>query len=293
MAGRYAVVVASWVIGMTVFRLLLNRVPVAETKHWVGSVVLAAVCGLLWFVLTFICLLRVVRTDEENSPKRTSNATKTGGVFSAVAASALIACVLSLTGWLALYWNDAIFYSRSLPWIAPLVTIQHSGFVAASRLFPCQAEGFDTGCEPYKWIPSFLIANALAYLPFVLAGVSYYRRSGSAQATLQSLASRSLSWSVPMVVVGLCTLLAMDKLNLDTHDSLFPHPGFAHWHLGVWELLNDITGAVIVIAGLVLPFCFYRAFRKSGGLRATQSRLRQLTELTTVMLAALMLGYVY
>ena len=96
-----------------------------------------------------------------------------------------------------------------------------------------------------------------------------------------------------MVVVGLCTLLAMDKLNLDTHDSLFPHPGFAHWHLGVWELLNDITGTVIVLAGLLLPFCFYRAFRKNGGLSVTRSRLSELTALTIVMLAALMLGNVY
>jgi hypothetical protein len=93
--------------------------------------------------------------------------------------------------------------------------------------------------------------------------------------------------------VGLCALMVMHKLHLDTHDSLFPHPGVAHWHLGVWELLNDFTGTVIVMAGLLLPFYLYRAFRKSGGLNAAHRWLSDLMALTVVMLAALMLGYVY
>jgi hypothetical protein len=295
MAGRYAVVIASSILGMTILRLILDRVLSAETGNWIGSVILAAVCGLLWFALTFFCLLRALRGDGENSlaVASSADAKQAGGFLSTLTSAAGIACVLSLTAWLALDWNDAIFYSRSLPWIAPLITVQHSGFVAASRLYPCQAEGSNTGCEPYKWIPTFLIANALAYFPFVFGGVLWYRLSKAARTNLQSVALQAVRWAAPVVVIGLCALLVMHKLNLDTHDSLFPHPGIAHWHLGVWELLNDITGTVIVLAGLLLPFCFYRAFRKNGGLSVTRSRLSELTALTIVMLAALMLGNVY
>lgn len=280
---------------MTFFRLILNRVPFAETGHWIGSVILASVGGLLWFALTFFCLLRALRSDDGNSlPVASSaDAKRAGGFLSTFTSSAVIACVLSLTAWVALDWNDAIFYSHLLPWIAPLITIQHSGFIAASRLYPCQAEGSNTGCEPYKWIPTFLIANALAYFPFVLGGVLWCRLSKAARTIPQYVARQFVRWAVPAVVVSLCALLVMHKLNLDTHNSLFPHPGIAHWHLGVWELLNDITGTLIVMAGLLLPFYFYRAFRRSGGLSATRSMLWKLTELTIVLLAALMLGYVY
>jgi len=295
MAGRYAVVIATSVFGAAVFRLMLNRVPAAETGHWIGTVVLAAVCGLLWFVLCFCCLLRAIGSDDRNSITAApgTNAGRIRGFPSALALSIVVACVMSLSAWLALDWNDGIFNSHLLPWIAPLITVQFPGFATASRLFPCQAEGFNTGCEPYKWIPAFLFANALAYLPFVLGGVFCYRRSGAARTSLESAAHHSLRWSVPVVIAGLCALMVMHKLNLDTHDSLFPHPGIAHWHLGVWELLNDITGTVIVIAGLLLPFYLYRAFGKSSGLNAAQRRLSDLTALTVVMLAALMLGYVY
>jgi hypothetical protein len=294
MAARYALIIASSVLGMTIFRVILNRVFAAASEHWVGSVVLAVVLGLMWFLFSFFCLFRVIRSEKENSPETLNDEVKKVSVFlSALTISALIASAVSLTAWLALYCNDAIFFSRLLPWIAPLITVQHSGFVMASRLFPCQAEGFDTGCEAYKWIPAFLIANALTYFPFVLGGVLWYRRSSAARTMLESVARRSVYWSAPVVVVGLCTLLVLHKLPLDTHDSLYPHPGIAHWHFGGWELLHDLIGTLIVIAGLLLPLYVYRAFRKSGGLSATQCRLSELTALMTVILAALTLGYVY
>jgi hypothetical protein len=279
---------------MTIFRVIVNRIFFAGTENWAGSVVLAIVLGVLWFILTFFCLLRVIRSNKGNVSAVASNgnAKKVGGFSAALAISAAIACVMSLTAWLALYWNDVIFFSRLLPWIAPLIRVQDPGFHTASRLFPCQKEGFDTGCEAYKWIPAFLIADLLAYFPFVLGGVLCYRRSSAAR-TILSGALRSVRWGAPLVVVGLCTLLVLHELHLDTQDSLLLNPGIAHRHFGGWELLNDTTGTVIVIAGFLLPFYFYRVFRKSSGLSVTRCRLSELTALTTVILAALMLGNVY
>ena len=44
------------------------------------------------------------------------------------------------------------------------------GFAQASRMFPCRAEGFDTGCEWYKTLPTFVAANAAAYLSVAFVG---------------------------------------------------------------------------------------------------------------------------
>lgn len=65
--------------------------------------------------------------------------------------------------WLSLEASDAIFQSRLLPWVLPLIYLQDAGFSVAAHFFPCQKEGFDSGCEMYKTIPAFLGTNALLY----------------------------------------------------------------------------------------------------------------------------------
>ncbi len=64
-----------------------------------------------------------------------------------VALSVAIGTALAIMLWFDLEESDAIFQSRLLPWVLPLIYLQDIGFRLAARLFPCQMEGFDTGCE--------------------------------------------------------------------------------------------------------------------------------------------------
>jgi len=129
-------------------------------------------------------------------------------------------------------------------------------------MFPCKAEGFDTGCEAYKSIPAFLIANGLCYFAFALVSLFSWRLSDTVRKTVRAGAQAFARWSVVAVTVGLVAVQIMHGLNRDTHDSLYPHPGIAHWHFGAWELVNDITGTLITVAGLSFPFYFYLALRR-------------------------------
>jgi len=81
----------------------------------------------------------------------------------------------SLFAFLSLDVSDLIFQSRLLPWIAPLIHVQTLGFHAASRFFPCQKEGFDTGCESFKVIPAILFTNAIVYVLIFTPVVQIYR----------------------------------------------------------------------------------------------------------------------
>lgn len=282
---------------MGVFRVILNRVfPAAGNESRGGSVLpavaLAAIVGLMWFVLAFLCLVHSVRSEERVRSLDATNASakESGSVLSAPVTSAVIACVLSLTAWVALYWNDAIFFSRSLPWIGPLIRAQDPGFYTASRFFPCRKEGFDTGCEAYKWIPTFLTADALAYFPFVLIGLACYRNFRRVQAILVAVARQFIHWSVPILIATLCTRLVMHSLGFEWWDFQYSP---TRWHSSLWMLIGATTGIVIVISGFLVPFYLYRAFRADGGLNVTRRRLSELTALTTLILAALMLGGLY
>ena len=82
--------------------------------------------------------------------------------------------------WLCLEVSDAIFQSRLLPWVLPLIYLQDAGFRAAARLFPCQKEGFDIGCEAYKRLPAFVGANALLYSILLLPIIYFWRRKPTA-----------------------------------------------------------------------------------------------------------------
>ena len=287
-AAGYAAVVFGVTAGSAVLRLVLHRVlAMPRDDRLAGLIILAALLGLLWFVLALVSLLR------SNFRGQDQRATGIKRIWRTIAIAAVITSVLAISAWMALYLNDEIFYSRSLPWIAPLITLQTYGFGKASRLFPCQAEGFDTGCEAYKWIPAFLVSNSLGYFPFVLVGVFSFQRSETIRKASRSAARYFARWSAPVVGAGLLTLQVMHALNLATYDSLYPHPGIAHWHFGVWEQVNDITGTVIVIAGLLFPFYLCRIFRRPRSQDDVRSRIAEATSLAATMLLALMLGNVY
>ncbi len=262
-------------------------------EQWFGPILLAAFLGAFWFAIVFVLILccaslgkRSNRSDETIRAKRKT-------AWRTIAVAAVIACVSAISAWTGLYLNDEILESRSVPWIAPLITVQHYGFRTASRQFPCQAEGFDEGCEPYKWISTFLAINSLAYFPFALIGLFSFQHWKAARKIAQTAARRFARWCIVVASAGLVTLQVTGGLKLATYDSLYPYPGIAHWHFGVWEQVNDITGTLVVIDGFLLPFYFYRAFRGARGFAEMRSRLAELTSLATVMLVAIVLGNPY
>ena len=110
---------------------------------------------------------------------------------------------------------------------------------------------------------------------------------------MQTGAHLFLRWCLVAAGTGLVALQVMHGVNLDTHDSLYPHPGIGHWHFGVWEQVNDITGTLIVVAGLSLPFYLYRVLRRVHGLAEVRIRLAEATSLSATILVALILGDVY
>jgi hypothetical protein len=90
--------------------------------------------------------------------------------------SVTLGSALAVVLWLGLEASDAIFQSRLMPWVVPLIDLQDAGFRVANRLFPCQREGFDTGCEDYKRLPAFVSANAAAYSICLFPVVHLVRR---------------------------------------------------------------------------------------------------------------------
>jgi hypothetical protein len=178
MAGRYAAVISASALSAAIFRAVVNRIfSTPSDRLLLRSLLFAAILGILWFTFAFICVFRTMR-NENRLVRQNDSRDRAKGWKSLVRGFGLsfgIAVVLSLSVWLALELNDEIMQSRMLPWISPLITVQHYGFGAASRLFPCHAEGSDTGCEAHKTVPAFLAANALAYFPFVLCVVIYCR----------------------------------------------------------------------------------------------------------------------
>lgn len=291
-ASRYAAVIFATALGAAVFRAIVNRLFSAPLdRQLLGSFLFAAILGILWFTFALTCVFRTMR-QENRSARQNEPGNRASGWKSLARVLLLsfgIAFVLSLTASLALELNDEILESRELPWIMPLITVQHYGFSAASRLFPCRAEGSDTGCEAYKKMPAFLAANTFAYFPFVLCVALCSRFVERFGPLVQTGARRFVRWSVPLAVLGLWALLVLNRLGLATYNTLYP-TGDSHRHFGSWELVNDVTGTLIVAGGLFLPFYFYRAFRKSESLLEKRRTLLDLTSLAAMMVVALVLG---
>jgi len=294
LAARYSAAVFAVVAGSAVLKLLLHRFLAGpRDEQLLGPIILGFVIALFWFAVAFLVLVGA-RTGRDSSPQpQNPPTTRERTVSRTIALALVVAGVLAISAWTNIYLNDEIFESRSLPWIAPLITVQEYGFGKASQMFPCQAEGSDTGCEAYKWVPTFLVANILLYFPFVLVALFSCRLSDTFRKMASVGAHLFVRWSGVATTAGLLALQVMHGLNLDTQDSLYPHPGVGHWHFGAWEQINDITGTLITIAGLCLPFYLYRLIRRAPSLTDARIRLSEATSLAATMLAALMLGDVY
>ena len=293
-AAWNAAVVFGAIAGSAIVKFLLRRIlGMPRNGQLRGPFILAFVLGLFWFALAFLVLLRSRSSDADSFQQQSSSLNRQRAVGKTIARAIVIACVLAISAWTGLALNDEILESRSLPWIAPLITMQEYGFAKASQRFPCQIEGSDLGCEAYKWIPTFLAANTLCYVPFVLIISFFLQHSEAFRKTVRVAAHLFARWCPVAVGAGLLALQVMHGLKLDTHDSLYPNPGVAHWHFGVWEQINDVTGTLITVAGLSLPFVFCRTIRRRNGLAGLRIRLAAATSVAATILVALILGDVY
>ena len=164
-----------------------------------------------------------------------------------------VALILAVSACLVLEVNDDLFYSRSLPWIPSLIWFQEAGFRTASRLFPCRYEGFDTGCEAYKTLPAFLLANVIGYVPFSLAIVFLFRYRESARSFLKGLSGAFLRWGSIAGVALLCIRLVLYRFSPDVSSPIAPSGvGRTAWLLLEWTL-----GPVSVAVALSIPFAFF------------------------------------
>lgn len=83
------------------------------------------------------------------------------------------------------YIRNVSFDHTLIPWFgAGLYQLQRFGFAVASMLFPCQREGFNTGCEWFKVVPTILLVNAAIYFVVLTPVIHVYatlknRRSSS------------------------------------------------------------------------------------------------------------------
>jgi len=293
-SARCAALLAAAILGMASLRAAVNRTfGGARNAHWTELVAVASALGLLWFVVG-LYVVRSRHGTANNSAKSDAREPRGNrGVGWPLAMSIFIALVMALSAYFALYLNDEIWYSRLLPWIGLLIGVQYPGFHAASRLSPCQKGGFNTGCEAYKWIPAFLLADTLAYLPFVTTGVLCYMYSKSARSLLDFVSRQFIRWSPIVAIVSLFGLLIMHGFGFDVWNFQYPGTDKWYWHSILWNAVSNLAGMIVVIGGFLLPFHLYLTFRWKGSTKERQGNLSGLTSLTIIILAALMLGYVY
>lgn len=86
-----------------------------------------------------------------------------------IGVSALVAVILSILLLFSLEFGVSFLWRFGEPLIVSVTReLQEPGISASSRTFPCQKEGFDTGCEAYKRFPLLLTVNAIVYFPFLV-----------------------------------------------------------------------------------------------------------------------------
>jgi hypothetical protein len=287
-AAQFSSVIAGTVIAASSFRAALDRIFAVEShRFWLGPVILSLIAGILWFLLmlAFGVLGTIPKPVSVSCTKE-----QRGRYFGVSFALGLaVALILAVSACLALEANDDLFYSRSLPWIPSLIWIQEAGFRTASRLFPCRYEGFDTGCEAYKTLPAFLLANVIAYVPFSLATVFLIRYWESARSFLKPLSSPVLRWGSAIGVALLCIRLVLYRFSPDVSSPIAPSGvGRTAWLLLEWTL-----GPVSIAVALSIPFVFYGAICAVWRRKYISERLVVLTHLAVFVLAALILGNQY
>jgi len=292
---RYSLILAAATLAVALFRLEMNRIfDGYQNPAWYLSLVRAPIFGLEWFILVSGYTMVSLRAGEQSVGSGSVHehaalvrkSSSTGRLFGI---SVVIAVVLALSAWLALDFSDSVFQSRLLPWTVPLIELQRLGFTRASRLFPCRAEGFDTGCEWYKWLPTFVAANAAAYLPVAFIGAYLYRRSERLKAVVQHGLHSVVRWGAGFAIVGLCLRLFVAKWWPGISTPL----GQGHAGRMSWVAVDDLTGIIVLVLFLAMPFYIYQGLRVTRSVAETRRYLADFTWMASLYVSSLILASVY
>jgi hypothetical protein len=292
---RYSLIVAAATLAVALFRFEMNRIFAgSQNPTWYLSLVRAPIFGLEWFILISVFTMVSLRDGEpfvrsDSVHEDASYARKANSTGRLVGISAVVAFVLALSACLALDFSDSIFQSRLLPWTVPLIELQKVGFVQAARMFPCRAEGFDTGCEWYKTLPTFVAANAAACLPVALVSVYSYRRSERLRTAIQRSLHSFVRWGAGFAIVGLCLRLFVAKWWPGIDMAL----GRDHAGRILWIAIGDLTGIVGLVLFSAMPFYIYQGLRAARNVTETRKYLADFTWMASLYVCSLILGNVY
>jgi len=290
---RYSLIVAAATLAVALFRLAMNRIFEGyQNPTWYLSLVRAPIFGLEWFILISGYAMISLRggepsatSDTNENPSSARKPNSTGRLFGV---SAVIALALALSASLALDFSDSIFQSRLLPWTVPLIELQSVGFAQASRMFPCRAEGFDTGCEWYKTLPTFMAANAAAYLSVVVLGVYLYRKSERLKTVLRRGLRSVVRWSACFAIVGLCLRLFVANWWPGVSTPL----GQGHAGRMLWVAVDDLTGIIVLMLFLAMPFYIYQGLHVTRSVTETRRYLADFTWMASLYVCSLVLASV-
>lgn len=290
LAVQCSAVIAGTIIAANCFRVGLNRIfAIQSSRLWLAQTITISLIGaVLWFLLTLGMGSRgsIAIGRDSGVSAEADRGRRFARTF---ALSAGIALLFAFSAWLALDANDNLFYSRLLPWIPPLIWFQEVGFRTASRLFPCRYEGFDTGCEAYKWLPTFVFSNAITYFPFILAVVFVGRHRQRTESIMREITATFLRWGGVVGAVLLCFRLVLHRLHPEISSPIGPGglPRMA------WLALEWITGSICLAFVLSIPLVFYGAIRAVWSKAPVSQRLIELTRVVAFLIAALVLGNLY
>jgi hypothetical protein len=277
------------------FRTAMERL---FNGHWreslharaIAVALFAAACALVWFLFVFLCLafdaLRPRSIPTASDPPKENFRSNARSLIRIMPYVATAAFVLAITAVVVLEANDRLFFSRLLPWIPSLIWLQDPGFRVASRLFPCQFEGFDTGCEAYKRLPAFVLSNAIAYFAFLLVGTLPYCRSAYIRSAWPSIWRSLIRYGTVIGSFGLCVRLFIHGIAPGLE---LPIHAFDVERLG-WIVLNNATGIVALLLFLFVPFCGYKALLALRSGMQARSDVIDLTWLASFVVIAILLG---
>jgi len=244
----------------------------------------------IWFLFVFLCLVCGASRPVSNPCKfdGSKENVSSGGrtMFRRLGYVVSSALVLAITLSIILQANDYLFFSRLLPWIPSLIWLQACGFRVASRMFPCQSEGFVTGCEAYKWFPAFLLSNGIAYFPFLFLGALLYFRSPYIRLVWPRIWRSIIRYGALIGSLGLCTRLLVH--NIEPSIALPTRP--IDLEQLAWIVSDNVTGITALLLFLLVPFCAYRLLRALRLGTCVRSEAVDLTWLASFTAVALLLG---
>ncbi len=260
----------------TASRIFIGRFAVNWTAQIVLSIFVATTWIALYWLVSSIHLIAgrlPFRAQTSEVGRVVAFALRLGKAFG-------LAFAFAITVFLALTISDEVFFSRLLHWDLPLIHVQYAGFLASSRFFPCRLESSSLGCEPYKTLPVFLLANLFVYLPFMAAVV--FLSESSHRASEIARAGFRIYCRIAAVVGFPCLMATVVLWQFGWADGTFP---YSHIHRQIFEIIDYSGGTTVVSASFLVVFLLLRLAQRGG-----DEMLPEMTWLGCSLMGALQLG---